>query len=112
MATTVPLNSFKTVTSNLTDSMTDIYTAPSGVSSIVLTAQIANVTASAGTATVAHVDGGTVTELIKDYGIPANDAASATTGKLVLEAGQKIRAAANASGVMKLTLSILESANE
>ena len=109
---TIPLNSFKTVTSVLTDTMTDVYTAPAGVSSIVLTAQIANVTASAGTATVAHVDGATVTELIKNYDIPGNDAASATTGKLVLEAGQKIRAAANANNVMKLTLSILESANE
>ena len=109
---TVPLNAFKTVTALLTSSMTDIYTAPAGVSSIILTAQIANITTTSGTVTFAHVNGSVITELIKDYAIPGNDAASATTGKLVLEAGQKIRAAANTNNKMKLTLSILESANE
>lgn len=109
---TVPLNAFKTVTATLTTSMTNIYTAPAGVSSIILTAQIANITTTPGTATFAHVRGSVVTELIKDYAIPGNDAASATTGKLVLEAGQTIRAAADQNNKMKLTLSILESANE
>lgn len=109
---TVPLNAFKTVTATLTTSMTDVYTAPVGVSSIILTAQIANITTTAGSATFAHVAGSTVTELIKDYEIPAKDAASATTGKLVLESGQKIRVAADQNNKMKLTLSILESANE
>lgn len=109
---TVPLNAFKTVTATLTQSMTDIYTAPAGVSSIILTAQIANITTTSGTATFAHVAGSVVTELIKDYPIPGNDAASATTGKLVLETGQRIRAAADQNNKMKLTLSILESANE
>lgn len=109
---TVPLNAFKTITATLTTSMTDVYTAPAGVSSIVLTAQIANITTTAGSATFAHVAGSTVTELIKDYQIPAKDAASATIGKLVLESGQRIRVAADQNNKMKLTLSILESANE
>lgn len=109
---TVPLNAFKTVTADLTTTLTNIYTAPAGVSSIVLMAQIANVSASASTATFVHFNGTRSTELIKDFAIPGKDAASATTGKLVLESGQVIRASASSNSTMKLTLSILESANE
>lgn len=109
---TVPLNTFKTVTANITTSATDIYTAPTGVAAIILTAQIANVTTTSGTVTFSHINGSTITELIKDYGIPGNDAASAIAGKLVLEAGHKIRVSASSNNKMKLTMSVLESSNE
>lgn len=110
--TTIPLNTFKTVTATLTTSPVDIYTSPTGTASIILTAQIANITNTSGTVTFAHVNGSVVTELIKDYAIPGNDAISVIAGKLVLEAGHKIRISANANNKMKLTMSVLESANE
>jgi hypothetical protein len=108
----IALNTFKTVTKVVTDTSTVIYTAPVGVSSIVLMAQIANITHSSGNITFIHDDGVNLTELIKEYEIPGKDAASAITGKLVLESGNKIRIFANENNKFKITLSILESANE
>jgi hypothetical protein len=108
----IPLNTFKTVTAVLTESLTDIYTAPANVTSIVLMAQIANISENPITATFVHNSGAVNTELIRDYLIPGNDAASAVTGKLILQTGQKVRASAGVNNQLKLTLSILESANE
>jgi hypothetical protein len=105
------LNVFKTVTAELTTTQTAIYTAPANKSSIVLMAQISNITSSAATATFVHVNGETETELIKNYGIPGNDAASATTGKLVLEQGHSIEVSASANNTLKIVLSILETSN-
>jgi hypothetical protein len=106
------LNTFKTVTEVVTDTSAVIYTAPAGVSSIILMAQITNVTTTSGSVTFSHDDGVKVTELIKDYEIPGKDAASALTGKLVLETGHKLRIFSNENDKFKVTLSILESANE
>jgi hypothetical protein len=108
----IALNTFKTVTEVVTDTSTVIYTAPAGVSSIILMAQISNITHSPGDVTFIHDDGTKQTELIKEYEIPGRDAASALTGKLVLEAGHKLRVFANEDDKFKVTLSILESANE
>jgi hypothetical protein len=105
------LNIFKTVTAILTTGGATIYTAPVGYSAIVLMAQISNVTSGIVNATFSVYDGATTTELIKDFGIPGNDAASATTGKLVLETGKSITASASANSSLKLVLSILESKN-
>lgn len=107
------LNVFKTATAVLSTTPTVIYTAPADYTGIILMAQISNVTTSTAAATVEHVsvDNLTLTELIKDFEIPGNDAASATTGKLILETGQKLRVSASANNALKVTLSILESAN-
>lgn len=108
----IALNTFKTVTAEITTTPTTIYAAPAGVSSIILMAQIANITSTSGSVTFTHESGSTLTELIKDYEIPGKDAASAITGKLVLETGNSIKVSANANSKFKITLSILESANE
>lgn len=105
------LNVFRTVTASITTTPTDVYTAPDGYSAIILMAQVTNVTTTTAEVTVAHKSGTTVTELIKDFEISGNDAAAATTGKLVVETGHSIRASAGTNGSLKLTLSILESAN-
>lgn len=105
------LNVFKTVTAQLTTTPTIIYTAPVTKSSIVLMAQISNVTTSSANATFIHVNGATETELVKNFGIPGNDAASATTGKLVLEEGHSIKVSANVNSALKIVLSILETSN-
>jgi hypothetical protein len=105
------LNIFKTETATLTTGGATIYTAPVGYSAIILMAQISNVTTDTVNATFSVFDGVTTTELIKDFGIPGNDAASATTGKLVLETGTSIVASASANSSLKLVLSVLESKN-
>jgi hypothetical protein len=106
------LNVFKTVTANLTTTSAVVYTAPATKSSIVLMAQISNVSNTTANATVTHVNTANVeTELIKQFGIPGNDAASATTGKLVLEEGTKLKVSAGEDGKLKIVLSILETSN-
>jgi hypothetical protein len=106
------LNVFRTVTAALTTTPTLIYTAPATKSSIVLMAQISNVTATTANATVLHVSASNVeTELIKQFGIPGNDAAAATTGKLVLEEGTSLKVSAGENNKLKITLSILETSN-
>jgi hypothetical protein len=105
------LNIFKTYTAELTTASATLYTAPAGYTSIVLMAQISNVTSSTKTIKFSHYAGSTTTELLKDFSIPANDAVSATTGKLVLEPGSSVRAFASANTSVKVVLSILETLN-
>lgn len=107
------LNVFRTVTAEFTTAETTVYTAPVSYTGIVLLAQITNVTGTSGTVTVSVTNSAsTVTELLKDFEIPANDAASAISGKLVIETGCELKISASANSKFKLTLSILESANE
>jgi hypothetical protein len=105
------LNVFKTVTAELTTSPAILYTAPSGYTSIILMAQVSNVTGTKAKVTFSHFAGSTTTELLKDFSVPANDAVSATTGKLVLETGASVKASSDTANALKVTLSILESLN-
>jgi hypothetical protein len=109
-----PLNVFKTVTYDVTNTNTVVYTAPTGFTGIVLMAQAANI-ASTSTENISfsHYDTSAAieTELIKSFIIPEADAASLLTGKLILEDGDSVKAVASANSTFKLTLSILESLN-
>jgi hypothetical protein len=123
----IPLNTFKTKTKILdTNTTASIYVAPIGVTSIVLMAQVANVDTQSHTITFSHhrrfrvlpdaqgnnaQDPNITTELVSNFEIPSNDSASLITGKMILEAQDSIRAYADASGSLKLVLSILETAN-
>jgi hypothetical protein len=104
------LNVFKTVTANITTVDTTLYTAPSSYTGIVLMAQITNVSSSPANVTLIYSSNNT--ELLKDFTIPGNDAAAALTGKLIIETGQSISISASANSALKITASILESANE
>jgi hypothetical protein len=106
------LNVFKTVVGVIPTSASVIYEAPAGYSSIILMAQISNTASATASVTFSHVKGATVTELIRNYQIPVSDAASAVTGKLVLQTGEKISVSASNANNLKFVLSILESANE
>lgn len=123
----IPLNTFKTKTTVLTTNTTaTVYTAPIGVTSIVLMTQVANVSTQTHAVTFAHYRNlpvlpdaqgngaqaaNVTTELIKNFSIPANDAASMTTGKMIIESLDSIICYSDAENVCKLTLSILETAN-
>jgi hypothetical protein len=124
----IPLNTFKTKTAALTTSTTaTVYTAPVGTTAIVLMAQISNI--STGTAYVNFIHhrnrvvladaqgngyqaGNNDTYLVKNYGVPANDAAVPLGGKMIVEELDSIRCFASSTGTLVLTLSILESANQ
>lgn len=124
----IPLNTFKTKTQILTTSSTaSIYTAPIGVTSIVLMAQIANISSATQLITFAHFRNlpvladaqgfgaqppSTVSPLVTNFPIPSNDAASILTGKLIIESLDSIRAYASTTGTCQVVLSILETANE
>lgn len=106
------LNTFKTVTAELTTDNVVLYTTPSGYSGIVLMAQITNITNSTAKATFILDSLSSNTELLKDFEISGNDAISATVGKLIIETGYSVRGYSDANNQLKITLSILESANE
>lgn len=116
MATLVPLNTFKTITSNVFTNDTLLYTTPVETATIILTAQVSNVTRNAANVTFIHrsniLIGGsriiTDTELVKDFEIPANDASSVIVGKIVLEEDQAVLVKGSANATMKILLSLLE----
>jgi hypothetical protein len=109
----VPLNAFKTVTASVTTTPTNIYTTPAGVTGIVLGTQVANITSVGSAAITAwHVRGVVSNELVNTFDIPHSDAVSVVAGKLVLESGDTLRVQGSANGSLRVTLSILESAND
>ena len=106
------INIFKNVAEDLTTVETTLYTAPVGYSAILLMAQVSNTSGFPATTTVKVVDVSTAeTSLVTGFEIPGNDAAGILTGKLVLEAGQSIKASANANSTLQMVISILESQN-
>jgi hypothetical protein len=106
------LNVFQTVTANVTTANTVFYTAPTSYTGIVLMAQVTNVTSNPANVTLMYGNGSANTELLLNFAIPGNDAASALTGKLVVETGHTLAISASANNTLKITASILETANE
>jgi hypothetical protein len=51
------------------------------------------------------------TEMVYQYGIPPNDASNLLSGKMIIEALDSIICYADTPNALKLTLSILETAN-
>ncbi len=134
----LPLNKFLTKTFILTtastyytfsgSNTTTVYTAPIGVTSIVLMSQLSNLTSSStqlvsfvhhrnrpvladaqgNGAQAANID----SFLVRDFAIPPNDAANVLSGRLVIESLDSLRAFASNTGSVQLVLSILETANQ
>ena len=112
----LPLNTFKTITRTITaisPSFEEIYTCPTGVTAIVLLAQVSNVGPTTVSISFAHVKDITETFLVKNAKIPKEDALSVLTGRLVLEEGHRVRVFTDAgsAGFLQIVLSIVESAN-
>lgn len=124
----IPLNTFKTKTFLLNSVTTQtVYTAPVGVTSIVLMAQVSNLSTETQYVNFIHYRnipiladaqgngaqaGSTPSFLVKEFAVPANDAASMLSGKLIIETLDSIRASASSTGTCQLVLSILETAND
>ena len=123
----IPLNTFRTMTKILdTNTTATVYTAPIGVTAIILMAQVANVDNVDRSVTFTYhrnfrvlpnaqgnngQDANMDTELVKGFAIPPNDSASLISGKMILESQDSIRSYADSTGTCKLILSILETAN-
>ena len=123
----LPLNKFLTKTALLsTNTTTNVYTSPIGITSIVLMSQVANITTETQYVSFEHFryktvlpdaqgfggqTGNTPSILVKEYAIPANDAGTPLTGKLVIEELDSVRAYVSNSGTMQLVMSILQTAN-
>lgn len=104
-----PINTFRTVTANLTTNTETLYTAPAITSTIILMAQVTNIGGTTEDVTAYHYDGSSVsTELVKEFPVPINDAVGVLTGKLILMPGQSFTASASANSALKITLSLLE----
>lgn len=103
------LNNFRTITANLTSSIANVYTAPTGYSAVVLLAQVSNLTG--GTLTVSgniYKIGGNNVSLVRSAPLPPNDAVSLVGGRLILQTGDSFAAGANVTDSSQLVLSVLE----
>ena len=105
------LNVFQTVTAVVSISPIEIYTAPVGYTGVVLLAQVTNIGSSSYDVTLLHRRSSTDTEMLKNYPIAANDTANLLTGKLVLEAGDKLVLSGSNASNLKFIASILETLN-
>jgi hypothetical protein len=104
-------NTFKNAKLKIQDTATDVYECPAATVAIVIGCQVANVSASAEEVEVWWTDdsdGDAVTRLVKDVVIPGQAALAPIAGKLVLEAGDKIRALGETDDDAEITVSVLE----
>lgn len=108
----LPLNTFKTITSVVPTQEIILYTAPVGISTVFLMAQVTNIGPSYQSVTFSHKRGNTTTEIVKDYSIPDNDTLTLLPGKLVLESGDSISVIGSSSTDLKFIASILETSNQ
>ena len=103
------LNNFRTVTVDVTNSIANVYTCPSGYSAVVLLAQVSNLTGSTITVSgnIWQLTGNNVA-LVKGASLPANDAINLVGGRLILQTGDSFAVSANVNSASQLTLSVLE----
>jgi hypothetical protein len=111
MAALIPLNTFRLILTSLPSGSTAIYTAPVGVSTIMLSAHIANVTESLQRVTVKLEKSGSQITMVKNAAIPADESFNPFSGRVVLEEGNKFILETSSSGSLEVSLSVLENAN-
>ena len=103
------LNTFRTVTATVTNTIANVYTAPTGYSTVVLLAQVSNLTGSTITVSgnIYQIAGNNVS-LVQGASLPPNDAINLVGGRLILQTGDSFAVGANVNGASQLTLSLLE----
>jgi hypothetical protein len=111
MAAQIAINNFRTITQVVPLSSSDIYTAPTGYTSVFLLAQCTNIGNQTHTISFNYKRGNIETEIVKNFPIPAGDTVNLLPGKLVLETGDKISVSGSNSTNLKFLVSILETSN-
>jgi hypothetical protein len=102
---------FKNVRAVLGDTATDVYEVPVGVTAIVIGCQVANVGAASNTLEFWWTDASAadaVTYLGDKIVVPAAAAYEPIGGKLVLEAGDKLRGVSEEDDELEVSVSVLE----
>jgi hypothetical protein len=113
----LPLNTFKTLTHDITTTETIVYTCPPGVTTVVLLSQVSNIHASNTFFVSAYIsryisfETYSTTYLVKNAPIPTKDAGTLLTGKLILQENDRLVVFGNASNTAQLVVSYLETAN-
>lgn len=105
------LNIFKSTQANLTSTLSSIYTAPTGYTTVVLSATISNISSGTIQVSAAHVRAGNSTSIITAASAPPNDAISLISGKMILQTGDSFYANCNPSGAGQIIISYLETSN-
>jgi len=109
------VNTFRTVTKVVGITTQLVYEAPVGFVGVCLLAQCANTGSNTQTISWNHnriVGVSTVvTEIVKNFPVPANDTANLITGRLVLETGDYITISGSSSTDLKFLISILETSS-
>ena len=117
MATnTLPLNKFRLVAKTLDSGSNIIYRENLEVATIILSAQITNMTSSMQTTSVKILKSGSVSEadaitLVKSGKIPVDESYNPISGKIVLEKYDGFVVTSTQSGSLHIVLSVLENAN-
>jgi len=113
MAAQIAINNFRTITNTPTTSDVQIYTAPTGYTSVFLLAQAINTGTVTRRITFSYYDSTdtTTTPIVNSFPVPAGDTVNLLPGKLVLETGDKIAVSVDAGTDMKFLSSILETSN-
>ena len=111
MAEQLPLNTFKSVTVNLTTTTETVYAVPINVTAIILGTHVANKSESAVGITANLFKASGQYNVIHKFDVPSNDAASITNGKLIMESGTRLVASASANDSLDLIISLLETSN-
>jgi hypothetical protein len=113
------VNNFKTYTKVVGLTTDTVYTAPAGYVGVFLLAQCSNISDSTQTISCYHnrVSSGTpvITELVKNFSIPPNDAANLLNGRLILETGDYLTISGSSSdspAKIKFIASVLETTNQ
>lgn len=102
---------FKNAKAVLGDTATDVYTVPAGTTAIVIGCQAANVGATSNELEFWWTDASdtdAVTMLGDKVVVPSAAAYEPIGGKLVLEAGDKLRGVAENDAELEVTVSVLE----
>lgn len=102
---------FKNAKLKIQSTASDVYTCPSATVAIVMGCQVANVSAANEEVSVWWTDSSdsnAITRLVEDVVIPAKASLAPIAGKLVLEAGDKIRASGQTNDDAEITVSVLE----
>jgi hypothetical protein len=102
---------FKNVRAVLADTATDVYTVPSATTAIVIGCQVANVGAAANELEFWWTDDSNadaVTYLGDKVVVPVAAAYEPIGGKLVLEAGDKLRGLSETDDELEVSVSVLE----
>jgi hypothetical protein len=117
MATnTLPLNKFRLIATTLDSGSTIIYRENLDVASIVLSAQITNITGSTQPTSVKILKSGSVSNdeaitLVREALVPPNESLNPISGKIVLERYDGFLVTSAESGSLQVVLSVLENAN-